>query len=275
MDHPDGTRAKPPKVFLIGAGPGDPGLLTRRGYDLLQTADVVVYDRLVSDEILDLIPHGVARINVGKRPNCHPVPQHEINDLLVSMARDGRTVVRLKGGDPYMFGRGSEEALHLRRNGVDFGVVPGITAATGCAAAVGVPLTHRGIATSVRYITGHCRENDGLDFDWPGLADPNTTLVIYMGAANMAQIAVRLITHGRAASTPAMAVSNATTARQRHVFAALGEIANAASDAALASPTLFVVGDVVALAGAVGASSLDGIIDHDDTSAIRAASAIR
>lgn len=237
-----------PKVFLVGAGPGDPGLLTVRAAEVIKTADVVVYDRLVSKEVLALVPPGAARINVGKQPQSHPVPQAEINDLLVKLARDGRTVVRLKGGDPYMFGRGSEEALHLKRHGVAFEVVPGVTAATGCAAAAGVPLTHRGAATGVRYITGHRRDDDELDLDWQGLADPETTLVVYMGAASMAEIAVRLITHGLPASTPAMAISQGTTPRQRRVVSTLGVVADAATDADLASPVMFIVGRVVALA---------------------------
>lgn len=236
------------KVFLVGAGPGDPGLLTVTAHSLLQTADVVVYDRLVSKEVLDLVPPGAARINVGKQPHCHPVPQEEINELLVSLAKDGRLVVRLKGGDPFMFGRGSEEALHLIANGIDFEVVPGVTAATGCSAAAGVPLTHRGLATSVRYITGHCREDRDLDLDWHGLADPDTTLVIYMGVANMAQIAVRLIRNGLPSSTPAMAVSKGTTPGQRQLVSTLGEVADAVADAQLGSPVLFIVGRVVDLA---------------------------
>lgn len=246
------------KVYLVGAGPGDPGLLTVRAAEVLRAADVVVYDRLVSREILDLAPSGAARINVGKQPHCHRVPQEEINDLLVSMARDGRHVVRLKGGDPYMFGRGSEEALHLLARGVEFEIVPGVTAATGCAAAVGVPLTHRGLATSVRYITGHCQGDKELNLDWRGLADSNTTLVIYMGAASMAEIAVRLICNGLASETPVMAISQGTTRRQRKVLSTLGQVADDVANAGLPSPVLFIVGRVVDLA-----QHLNQEIDHE------------
>lgn len=255
----DQIQSENAKVYLVGAGPGDPDLLTRRAYRLIQEADAVVYDRLVSPEILALIPVGAARINVGKRPQCHPVPQHEINTLLVSLACDGRTVVRLKGGDPFMFGRGSEEAEHLQQYGIPYAVVPGVTSASGCAAAAGMPLTHRGLATGVRFVTGHCREDMELDLDWQGLADAETTLVIYMGAANMAQIAVRLITHGLPATTPAAAISQGTTPRQQTLVSTLGEIANAVADAGLPSPLMFIVGRVVDVAGQLQGVSGDEV----------------
>ncbi len=236
------------KVYLVGAGPGDPGLLTRRAYDLIRKADAVIYDRLVSPEILNLIPDGSARINVGKQPRCHPIPQHEINDLLVSLSQKNRLVVRLKGGDPFLFGRGSEEAMHLKQCGVSYAVVPGVTSASGCASAVGIPLTHRGLSMGVRFVTGHCREDMELDLDWRGLADPDTTLVIYMGATNMAQIAVRLMTQGLVASTPVAAISHGTTPRQRCLTSTLGEVACAVSEADLPSPIMFIVGRVVDIA---------------------------
>jgi len=245
----DHDQEKDAKVCLVGAGPGDPDLLTRKAYDLIRKADVVVYDRLVSPEILALIPTGVARINVGKQPQCHPIPQHEINELLVSLSRTNRLVVRLKGGDPFLFGRGSEEAIYLKECGVPYAVVPGVTAASGCAAAAGIPLTHRGLATGVRFVTGHCREDMELDLDWHGLADPDTTLVIYMGAANMAQISIRLMTQGLAASTPVAAISHGTTPRQRRIVSTLGEIASDVAEADLPSPLMFVVGRVVDVAG--------------------------
>lgn len=266
MLRSDQFQSEGAKVYLVGAGPGDPDLLTRRAYRLIEHADAVVYDRLVSPEILALIPVGAARINVGKRPHCHPIPQHEINDLLVSLARDGRSVVRLKGGDPFMFGRGSEEAEHLQRHGIPYAVVPGVTSASGCAAAAGMPLTHRGLASGVRFVTGHCREDMELDLDWQGLADPDTTLVIYMGAANMAQIAVRLITYGLPASTPAAAISQGTTPRQRTLVSTLGEIANAVADAGLPSPLMFIVGRVVDVAG-----QLQGVTGDEVVVATRAA----
>lgn len=236
-------------VYLVGAGPGDPELLTVRAQRLLREADVVVYDRLVSDAILALIPSGTARISVGKQPRSHPVPQHEINNLLVRLAASGRTVVRLKGGDPFLFGRGSEEALHLIQHGLRYEVVPGVTSASGCASALGVPLTHRGLASSVRFITGHCREDKELDLDWRGLADPDTTLVIYMGMANIAQIAVRLISNGLSEATPVAAVCNGTRPDQRCIISTLGEISAAVAD--LDGPTLFFVGRVVDLVPAL------------------------
>lgn len=232
-------------VYLVGAGPGDPDLLTVKAQRLLGKAEVVVYDRLVSDEILALIPAGVARISVGKQPRSHPVPQEEINALLVRLARSGRVVVRLKGGDPFLFGRGSEEAAYLTAHGVRFETVPGITSASGCAARCGFPLTHRGLASGVRFITGHCRDDMDLELDWQGLADPDTTVVVYMGMANMPEIAVRLMRHGLPAETPAAAICNGTRPNQKQVFAPLGEIARAAADAELDGPVLFVIGRVL------------------------------
>jgi uroporphyrin-III C-methyltransferase len=243
-------------VYLVGAGPGDPELLTVKARRLLAEAHVVVYDRLVSDEILALLPPGTARISVGKQPSNHPVPQVEINRLLVALARRRRKVVRLKGGDPYTFGRGSEEAAALAAHGVRFEVVPGITSASACAAAIGVPLTHRGLASSVRYVTGHCRADKELELDWRGLADPDTTLVVYMAMAQIHHIATRLIAHGLPASTPAAAIDNGTRPDQRHVISRLGEIAGAA--AGFRGPVLFLVGRVVGLADVLAASTDGG-----------------
>ncbi len=239
-------------VHLVGAGPGDPDLLTVKAVRLIEAADVIVYDRLVSPEIMALVPDGASRINVGKQPNCHPVPQDDINQLLVSLAKPDRTVVRLKGGDPFLFGRGGEEAAYLFSHGVDYQVVPGVTSASGCAAAVGLPLTYRGLAHGVRFITGHCREDAPLDFDWRSLADPKTTLAIYMGRANMAQISVRLIAEGLSAMTPVMAINNGTRPNQRHTIAPLGEISSAVADADMDGPVLFIVGKVAGLADRLG-----------------------
>ncbi len=169
------------KVYLVGAGPGDPELLTLKAARVIREADVVVYDRLVPASILATIGDGAARINVGKQAASHPVPQEEINDMLVRLGRAGRTVVRLKGGDPFIFGRGCEEAAELERARVPYEVIPGITAAQGCAASARIPLTHRGLATGVRYVTGHRKANEPLELDWRSLADPETTLVVYMG----------------------------------------------------------------------------------------------
>lgn len=236
------------KVLLVGAGPGDPELLTLKAARAIAEADVVVYDRLVAQAILRLIPDGAAQINVGKWPGHHPVPQAEINELLVRLARTGRKVVRLKGGDPFIFGRGCEEAAALARAGIPFDVVPGITAAQGCAAAARVPLTHRGLATGVRYVTGHCRADGPLDLDWAGLADPATTLVIYMGMAAIDEIVRELIRHGLSAGTPALAVCQGTTPQERRLCAPLAALPAAARNARFSGPVLFIIGQVAAIA---------------------------
>ena len=236
------------RVFLVGAGPGDPELLTLKAIRLIQNCDVLVYDRLVSQEVLDLAPESVERFNVGKRPHMHSVPQQDINALLVSLARRGRNVVRLKGGDPFMFGRGGEEMLALRAVGIPCEIIPGITSAQGAAASTKVPLTHRGLANSVRYLTGHCRDNAALDFDWEGLADPSTTLVVYMGLANISEIAHQLMTYGRSPETPVLAISNATREDERRYNTSLRDVSCAVKVAGFQSPVLFVIGDVVAIA---------------------------
>jgi uroporphyrin-III C-methyltransferase/precorrin-2 dehydrogenase/sirohydrochlorin ferrochelatase/uroporphyrin-III C-methyltransferase len=235
------------KVYLVGAGPGDPDLLTVKALRLLQNADAVVYDRLVSDAILALIPGGVSRIYVGKADGHHNLPQTEINELLVGLARNKRRVVRLKGGDPFVFGRGSEEALHLRRHGIDFEVVPGITSAAACSAYAGVPLTHRGLARQVHLITGHFKNDEPLDFDARRLADPEATLVIYMGLSNLPGICRSLLRAGLPASTPAMAVQDGTTPQQQRVVADLHNLPASVQAAGLQPPVLVVIGQTVAL----------------------------
>lgn len=236
------------RVYLVGAGPGDPDLLTVKALRCLENADVVVYDRLVSPEILELAPVGAARICVGKKPAHHPVPQEEINQLLVRLVKSNRQVVRLKGGDPFIFGRGSEEAMELARHGVPYEVVPGITAAQGCAAASNVPLTHRGLATGVRYLTGHCRQDADLDFDWQGLADPDTTLVVYMGRANIEEIAGNLMAHGLDGDLPVLVVCNGTTSRARQLVTSLSRVARDVAGSGFEGPVLFVIGHVASLA---------------------------
>lgn len=238
----------PACVHLVGAGPGDPDLLTVKAIDLLQRADVIVYDRLVSDAVLGLVPAGTPLIYAGKAAADHHMRQDEINDLLVRLARSGRRVVRLKGGDPFIFGRGSEEAEHLARNAIPFVVVPGVTAASGCAAAAGVPLTHRGMATGVRFVTGHCRADSGLDLDWQNLADPDTTLVFYMGLSNLAHISTRLIEAGMPEHLPAVAVSNGTTDRQCVVRSTLAALPGAVAEAGLEAPVTVIIGRVCRLA---------------------------
>lgn len=237
----------PGRVFLVGAGPGDPELLTLKAARLIAAAEVVVYDRLVSAEILALAAPAALMIPVGKEPRHHPVPQDEINRILVGEARAGRTVVRLKGGDPFVFGRGSEEAAALAAAGLRCEVIPGITAAQGAAASTGIPLTHRGVATSVRFITGHCRSDEPLAFDWSGLTDRFTTLVVYMGASSIAEIASALIASGRDAATPVLAIARATTRDERRLFAELGSIARRMDETHFAGPVLFIIGEVVAL----------------------------
>ncbi len=234
-------------VYLVGAGPGDPDLLTVKAMRLLSAAEVIVYDRLVSDAVLSLANPQARMIPVGKKPKCHPVPQQDINKILIEQAWTGRTTVRLKGGDPFIFGRGSEEALALRSAGIRCEVVPGITAAQGCAASIGVPLTHRGLATGVRFITGHCRQDQPLEFDWDGLADKQTTLVVYMGAANIAEISKRLVEAGLPVSTPVLACNNGTTPRERRVVSDLGTMPSATARANFEGPVLFIIGDVVSL----------------------------
>ena len=250
------------RVTLVGAGPGDPELLTIKALKAIERADVVVYDRLVSEEVLALAPAGAARIYVGKQPSHHPVPQSEINDLLVRLARSGRRVVRLKGGDPFIFGRGSEEAAVLADQGITFDVIPGITSAQGCAASARIPLTHRGLAHSLRFVTGHCREDMDLDLDWDGLADPQTTLVVYMGLANIGQISQRLMAAGLPGDTPALAINNGTTPRERRVRDTLAALPAAARAARFDGPVLFIVGKVAALA-----DSLDVAAEEDETRA--------
>jgi uroporphyrin-III C-methyltransferase/precorrin-2 dehydrogenase/sirohydrochlorin ferrochelatase/uroporphyrin-III C-methyltransferase len=239
-------------VHLVGAGPGDPDLLTVKALRLLGEADVVVYDRLVSPDVLALVPTGTARIYVGKAHGDHALKQDEINDLLARLARTGRRVVRLKGGDPFTFGRGSEEAAYLAQQGIRVEVVPGITAAAGCAAAAGIPLTHRGVASGVRFVTGHGRDDGDLDLNWASLADPETTLVVYMGLANLPEISARLIAAGLAADTPAAAITAGTTPKQKVCRATLGTLAQVAGAEGLVAPVLIVIGRVVALAESWG-----------------------
>jgi uroporphyrin-III C-methyltransferase len=245
-------------VSLVGAGPGDPELLTVKATRVLSSADVVVFDRLASPAVIDLVSPGAERIDVGKRAGHHPVPQHEINQLLVRLALSGRRVARLKGGDPFIFGRGYEEAIALDRAGIPYQVVPGITAAQGCAAALRVPLTHRALASGVRYVTGHRRADEPLDLDWASLADPQTTLVVYMGLANIGDIVRQLIGHGLPGDTPALAVCQGTTPGERHVLARLVDLPEAARHENFDGPVLFILGQVAQFAAASQATDVAG-----------------
>jgi len=235
------------KVVLIGSGPGDPELLTIRALKALQSAEAVVYDRLVSSEIMALAPAGARMVPVGKAPSCHTVTQDRINEILVELAREGLNVARLKGGDPLVFGRGGEEAQALTGAGIEVEYIPGITAAQGAACATGVPLTHRGLATGVRYVTGHRAQGKPLELDWASLASEDTTLVVYMGTANMALISMKLMLHGLPASMPVMALASATTPRERRLVSRLDRIARDATAAGLTAPVLFIIGHVVSL----------------------------
>lgn len=235
------------KVYLIGAGPGDPELLTLKAVKALERADVVMIDDLVDRRVVE---HAASArlIEVGKRGGCRSTPQAFIERLMVRLAKRGKVVARLKGGDPFVFGRGGEEALALARAGIECEVVSGITSGIGVPAALGIPVTHRGLACGVTFVTGHTR--DGAEPQWAALAASGTTLVVYMGMQRIDAIASALLDGGMAAATPAAVIQDGTTELQRYVIATLGTLAAAARDAHLGSPALIVVGDVVALANA-------------------------
>ena len=246
-----GGGARMGRVRLVGAGPGDPELLTVKAVRALAQAQVVVHDRLVSLEVLALIPPGVRRLYVGKRRSQHSVPQADVDALLVALAREGLEVVRLKGGDPFVFGRGGEELLACRAAGVPCEVIPGVTAAQAVSAAAGAPLTHRGLAQAVTLVTGHAAP-DGQggwgepDLDWGALARPNQTVCVYMGLATAPALAARLLSAGRAPSTPVLLVENASRPDERRVLATLAGLAEAA--AALIGPTVLLIGETAAMA---------------------------
>ncbi|GIU19011.1 uroporphyrin-III C-methyltransferase [Shewanella colwelliana] len=234
------------KVWLVGAGPGDVELLTLKAYRILKKADVVLYDALVSDEIMALVPQDAEKIAVGKRAGKHSAAQDEINQLLVTKAFTRKNVVRLKGGDPFIFGRGGEELETLVDAGVEFEVIPGITAASGTSAYAGIPLTHRDYAQGVSFITGHCKL-ESRPMDWDGYANKQNTLVIYMGILNANIIQAGLMGAGRAADTPVAIVSKATTASQQCFIGTLGELEQLAASPALQMPALMIIGEVVTL----------------------------
>ncbi|HEX3171798.1 MAG TPA: uroporphyrinogen-III C-methyltransferase [Burkholderiales bacterium] len=238
---------KPGKVYLVGAGPGDPELLTLKAVKALARADVVMLDDLVDRRVLDYAP-GARVIEVGKRGGCKSTPQAFIERLMVRLASHGNVVARIKGGDPFVFGRGGEEALTLARAGIECEVIPGITAGIGVPAALGIPVTHRGLARGVTFVTGHTRDGSGPD--WAALARTDTTLVIYMGMQRVVEITAALQAAGMPATTPAAAIQNGTTEFERHVIATLATLADAARAAVLGSPSLIVIGEVVGLARA-------------------------
>ncbi|MDP2009366.1 MAG: uroporphyrinogen-III C-methyltransferase [Phenylobacterium sp.] len=256
----EGVRAAG-SVWLVGAGPGDPELLTLKAFKVLATADVVVHDGLVSDEILDLAPLTARRISVAKRKSRHSYAQGEINRMLVAFALEGLTVIRLKGGDPFIFGRGGEELEACREAGVVCHVVPGVTAALASAASAGAPLTHRGAAQAVTFVTGHAATGETPDLDWAGLAKANHTVVIYMGLSTAGGIAERLMAAGRAGATPALIVENASRAEERRVVTDLAGLAAAAAD--VSGPALLIVGEAMALAQAGTAQFVQSVEARD------------
>ena len=245
-------------VWLVGAGPGDPDLLTIKALKILQIADVVVHDGLVSDEILALAPTAARKISVAKRKSRHSYSQDEINRMLVAFALEGLKVVRLKGGDPFIFGRGGEELEACREAGVACEIVPGVTAALAAGASAGAPLTHRGAAQAVTFVTGHASNGAEPDLDWESLAKANQTVVIYMGLSQAAPIAARLMGAGRDGATPALIVENASRADERRITTTLNGLAEAA--AGLSGPALLIVGEAMALAQAGSAGTVETLL---------------
>ena len=236
-------------VFLVGAGPGAADLLTLRAHRLLGEADVIVHDRLVTDEVLDLARRDAERIYVGKARANHCLKQEEINALLVDLARQGRKVVRLKGGDPFIFGRGGEEAEALAAAGVPFAVVPGVTAALACAAQAGIPLTHRAVARGVTFVTGHTQDGR-LDLDFAPLVASRTTLAVYMGIVSLPQLRTGLLDHGLDPATPAAIIERGGTPRQRELRGTLDELVSRSTEWSTGGPALVLVGEAVSRGGA-------------------------
>jgi len=234
------------EVYLVGGGPGDPDLLTFRALRLMQQADVVVYDRLVSKQVLELVRRDAEKLYAGKERDNHAIPQEDINQLLVRLAKEGKRVLRLKGGDPFIFGRGGEEIETLAAEGIPFQVVPGITAASGCAAYSGIPLTHRDYSQAVVFVTGHLQDGT-VNLNWKALAQPNQTVVFYMGLHGVPAICEGLTSHGMPASTPVALIQQGTTPNQRVFVSTLENLSELVRKENIKAPTLIIVGDVVQL----------------------------
>lgn len=237
-----------PFIHIVGAGPGDADLLTVKAARLISEAEVVVYDKLVSEDILKLISPDAETVYVGKASGLHILPQDEINQLLVELSKKYSNIVRLKGGDPLIFGRGGEEALTLYENNIGFEFVPGITAASACTTYAGIPLTHRGLANSVRFVTGHPAANKPLKLEESALSDPMCTLVIYMGVSSKEEIVKQFVEVGRSAQTPVAVIENGTTSKQRRIVTTLENLVSASNAQNIQAPAILVVGDVVTLA---------------------------
>ena len=235
------------EVYLVGAGPGDPDLLTFRAVRLMQKADVVLHDGLVSQEVLDLVPPRARRIDVGKRCGDRAMSQEQIEALMIRFAREGNRVLRLKGGDPFVFGRGGEEMEALREAGIRYQIVPGITAAAGCAASVGIPLTHRDLASTCIFVTGH-GAGGTLDLDWEGLARTQQTVVVYMGLGNVAEIALKMIAAGAEPHRPAAIIVNGTRPDEHVIPTTLVALPKAAQRVPPGAPSLIVIGEVARFA---------------------------
>jgi len=234
------------RVYLVGAGPGDPELLTLRAVRLLQQAHVIVYDHLVSSAVLDFVAPAAERIYAGKRRNEHTMRQEQINALLVKLAMEGKQVVRLKGGDPFIFGRGGEELQALAAHGIAFEVIPGVTAAAGVSSYAGIPLTHRDYAQSCLFVTGHLKDGTA-DLDWPSLVRPRQTVVIYMGLSGLPEICHQMMHHGAPSTLPVAVVQDGSIATQKVVTGTLADIPGRVTERGLASPSLTIIGEVVKL----------------------------
>lgn len=253
----------PGTVTLVGAGPGDPELLTLKAVKALQAASLVLYDHLVSPAVLAFLPPDAERVYVGKESSRHTLPQGDIIELMVRLARSGRSVLRLKGGDGYIFGRGGEEAQALAAQGIPFTVVPGLTAAQGAAASVGIPLTHRDHACSLVLSTGHLRENRQLDMDWDLLARPNQTVVLYMGVNNLPEICRQLVAHGLPADTPAALVEKATLPDERCITGTLAELPSLALRHQVRPPALIMIGSVVSVRAQLMPAATTAVTEGD------------